>query len=424
MAARHGSVIETLKSTITDTTTSEVGSSLSTPAAAGLPSAGLTSKNSSANSSAREVVRRAVIQGTFRDLRLEDAGLKISVDDHKKDGDFPAMRTVKDLSHHLRGMAKVRRAVRVADLVRGDVIEARVELRAERTYQLATAITSTVDMLSERPGAFGVGEQSLAEATPIVGLLSRLLVDLVPLAARMTSHRLVDCEGEAWLIDADVIAKGSELDLECQYATIAGVTEASLYWKDVRRLLFDGSEYSIYARLAKPGLAQNWSPVKLANVLESISPELGEQLRQISNVFDGAQYSPVDESPVEISAILMEDGLLPFGRSLTQGRGQTVSETSLTFVAASAASTFGDVTDLEDISRVREAYDAVLQFIEESAPTATDRVDRTWVQLLRDAHHQAVLLAVSSATSKNTATAVPLPAPQNFLEVEVTAIYW
>lgn len=111
---------------------------------------------------------------------------------------------------------------------------------------------------------FGLDETVVGEVRHMLELLSRLLVDLVPVQARVISHRLVVVDDVMWLVDASMITAGSELDREADEVHLAGVTELPLYWSDVRRVLFAGSAYSVYARLSKPGIQKSWSAVKRA----------------------------------------------------------------------------------------------------------------------------------------------------------------
>lgn len=247
-----------LKETLSTTTTAEAGSTLGLTAPAGGPTAGWSSRVSSGQTTAQEVVRRAVIQGTFRTQRIGDTDLKLSVEDQRVRPRPKAVETTSDLRNCIAKLEKQRRAVRVCDLGRGDVLEVRVDLDTEKTYQITAAVTSIVDLLKDRAAMFGLSESQMAEGEVIAELLRRLLVDLVPITARVTSHRRVLIDGEPWLVDTSMIKQSSPLADEAAIVTVAGVAELPLFWKDVRRILFDGSSYTVYSRLSKPGLRDSW----------------------------------------------------------------------------------------------------------------------------------------------------------------------
>jgi hypothetical protein len=289
VAARHGSVPESFKDTLSATTSSEAGSALTVPATPATPGVGMSTRLASSRTTSQEVVRRAVIQGTFRGLRIGDTDLRLSVEDQPARTKPAAVSTARQLAHHLTKLEKQHRAARTGDLLRGDVMEVQVELSPEWSYQLTAAVSSMIDLVEGRAAMFGIEETAVGEVQHMLELLSRLLVDLVPIQARVTSHRLVVVDDVSWLVDASMITAGSVLDREADEVHLAGVTELPLYWKDVRRVLFAGSAYSVYARLSKPGIQTSWSPVKLANVFDRFLPDVGVQIRELPHLFDRAR---------------------------------------------------------------------------------------------------------------------------------------
>jgi len=166
VAARHGSVAESFKDTLSSVNSAESGSSITLPATPATPGAGLTSRTSSSRTTTQEVVRRAVVQGTFRTLRIGDSDLRLSVEDQLQRGRPTAVETKGELARYLDKLEKQRRAVRASDLQRGDVVEVRVELRAERTYQITAAVTSILDLVQGRTSLFGISEAQVAEMAP------------------------------------------------------------------------------------------------------------------------------------------------------------------------------------------------------------------------------------------------------------------
>lgn len=424
VAARHGSVAESFKHTLSSVNSAESGSSLTVATAPATLGAGLTSRTSSSRTTTQEVVRRAVVQGTFRTLRIGDSDLRLSVEDQSQRSRPTAVETVGELARYLDKLEKQRRAVRASDLQRGDVVEVRVELRAERTYQITAAVTSILDLVQGRTSLFGISEAQVAEMSPVLELLPRLLVDLVPIAARVTSHRRVVLDNEPWLIDASMIAPGSQLDEEAQEVVVAGVTELPLYWKDVRRVLFDGSTYTVYARVAKPGLESTWSPVKLADVFDTISQEIGNQIRVLPLAFDSAATSGNGAAEISVPEVLRTHGLVPFGRDLAGLASRNLNEDDLQEAAAAAAERIPTLEALTDVGAVRAAFEEVVRTVESAAPLPRGRIDRELVRTLREAHQtvaqlKAALAAVVAPESSATQVAHP-----NLLEVEFIAIYW
>ena len=425
VAARHGSIAETFKNTHSETSGADVGSQFSTPATPLTPGLGLNSRMTSSKTTTQEVVRRAVVQGTFRSLRITDSDLKLSVEDQQPQKRPRPATTEGELVRALDKLVKQRRAVRVRDLKRGDVVELRVELSADRTYQFITAATSMLDMIKGRSSMFGISESQLEEIAPMLDLLPKMLVDLVPINAQVTSHVRLDLENESWLVDPAAIAPGSPLVALSELVAVAGVTELPLYWKDARRVLFDRSEYTVYARLARPGLNTTWSPVKIADVFDSISKDIGDEIRKLPLAFDSMHKAGVEEPANQIPDVLKTHGLMPFGQVLARITGRELDDSALEEAAHVAAQGVADIEKLGDVGATRAAFDQVVAAVESSPPLVLAPIDRDLVAELREpfqnlARVQAALPAVEAAGKESADD----DSNQQLLEVEFVAIYW
>lgn len=429
MAARHGSVPESFKDTLSITNSSDAGTSLTFPSTPAVPGVGMSTRSTSSLTTSQEVVRRAVAQGTFRNLRIGDTDLRVSIEDQPDRPKPAAVSTVGALARHLPKLEKQHRAVRARDLLRGDVIEVQVELSPEWSYQFTTAVSSMIDLVEGRAEMFGIEESAVGEVKRVVELLSRLLVDLVPLQARVTSHRLVMVDDVVWLVDVSMIADGSELDCDASEVHLAGVTELPLYWKDVRRVLFAGSAYSVYARLSRSGIQTSWSPVKLADVFDHFLPEVGNQIRELPHLFENARSVAHGVEAPAVSEVLRDKGLVPFGRDLARLASRNVSEKSLLEAATNAAQSVSAPEELQDVGIVRSAFEKMVTVVEASPSTTEStesaRIDRQLVRTLREAHHAVAQLAFrNELASTGEPEANEEDAPANFLEAEVVAIYW
>ena len=167
-------------------------------------------------------------------------------------------------------------------LARGAMVELEVQLEAEEIYQVAEAMTSVLEILKEDPELFGVTDRlGLREATAVTRMLEQLLVELIPIRARSTSHSVV-C-GPNWQIVAhnellDELGAHIESALKVEPLHVVGVTDANLYWKSIRRVLFSQHRYLTLCRIAREGLQQQWTPIGLAEVLRGPLPEVAEAL--------------------------------------------------------------------------------------------------------------------------------------------------
>ena len=453
VAARHCAIPESFNDTLSATTSSETGTSVAAPSTPAVPSVGISTRSASSRTTSQEVVRRAVVQGTFRALRIGDTDLRVSVEDQPNRHKPAAVATAKDLASHLVRLEGQHRAVRTQDLLRGDVLEVHVELSPEWSYQFTAAVSSMIDLVEGRAAEFGVEESTVAEVQRLLELVSRLLVDLVPIQARVTSHRLVVVDTVSWLVDASMISAGSVLDSEAEEVQLAGVTELPLYWKDVRRVLFAGSTYSVYARIARPGIQTSWSPVKLADVFDRFLPEVGDQLRQLPHLFDGVGDVADAIESTSVSDVFLEKGLVPFGRDLARLASRNISEELLLEVATEAARSLSTLEELQDVGILRRAFEEVVAAVEASdsieepietvelteptepteptaptaptAPTEPTRISRDLVRTLREVHQAVAQLTLMREHAVPTgAEGAEEPTHANLIEAEVVAIYW
>lgn len=425
VAARHGSIAETFKNTHAETTSGEVGSSISAPATPLSPGFGLTARTTSSRTTTQEVVRRAVVQGTFRSLRLTDTDLRLSVEDQQAHRRPKPANTEADLGRKLRGLARKRRAVRVSDLKRGDVVELRVELSADPTYQVTAAATSMLDLIKGRSSMFGISESQFAEVAPALELIPQMLVDLVPVNAQVVSHFRVDVDGEPWLVDVEALAPEGVLAASAKAIAIAGVTELPLYWKDARRVLFGRSEYTVYARLARPGLNATWTPVKLADVFDSIDKGIGDQLRQLPLAFKGMHKAGVEVLAAPVPEVFKTYGLIPFGQTLGRATGRFLDEAALNQAAQEASRLIPDIEKLGDVSATRRAFDCVVAAVAASPPLVLAPIDRELVAELREPFQTiAKLQATGHAVNATVEKPDDSSADQEILEAEFVAIYW
>lgn len=419
VAARDGAITESFKESMSRTTAAEGGTTIEMSAPGGGPKGGWSSRVSASQTSAQEVVRRAVIQGTFRSLRVGDTDLRLSIEDQPIRARPKAARSIQELSSGITTLQRQRRATRLSDLTRGDVIEVRVDLDTETSYQISAAITSILDLLKDHSDMFGLPESDLAQGDVIAELLRRMLVDLVPITARVTSHQHVVIDGESWLVDRTMFDPSSALAGEASDVLIVGVTELPWFWKDVRRILFDGSSYTAYVRLAKPGLRDSWSPVKLADVFERIFPEVGAHLRDLPRVLSAGQVSSGSPEPPSPSEVLRSHGLVPFGMQLAALEQRSIDVTELEEVATSASQRISSAQDLDDVGALRTAFAEVIRLVEDGVP-----IDRDVIQSLRESHQTIARLKFAVDAAAPVASTAPSSASSPMLEVEFIAIYW
>jgi hypothetical protein len=282
-----------------------------------------------------------------------------------------------------------------------------------------------LDLIKGKSAIFGIDEHQFAGIAPMLELLPQMLVDLVPVNAQVISHQRIDLGDETWLVDSAMLTPGSALAAAAETIAVAGVTEIPLYWKDVRRVLFDNSEYTVYARLAKPGLATTWTPIKLADVFDTLDPKIGKEFRELPDAFKNFNKAGVEVQAVPFAEIFENEGLIPFGHALARQSGRILDDDTLANTASKATQSITDVEKLGDISATRSAFEQVVAAVEASPPLVLAPISRDLVADLREPH-QAVAQMRATLPALQAAIEEPKEAvpDQELLEVEFVAIYW
>jgi len=415
IASRDGAIKDTVKETLTRSTEGEfkTGGS-STGKKLGLSAEARVKKT---NTSGQEVVRKAVIQSTFRDLRTGgDDELLTTVDRKRRRREIEprSLATVRDVMRHKRKLRNHGQLLCVADIKRGDVLELTVNLSAERTYQLATALSSVVDLVNGREDLFGIDKSQYDQIFGILEVIDGMLVGLVPIHGTSTDFAILTIDGEEHLLHRSLVDPNGDLLHHLKLLEVVGVTNFASYTRDLRRVLFAGESYTTYVRIESATLRDSWQPVKLATVLEKTFLKAGDLFTRLTEVLaDAAENADVDPAPTP-TPVDWEDATLRFGRALAAECATSLEEPVLQAAATMAAVTLAAATEIE---QRRSAFDDV-------ANTVAPGADRETVRRVRDPIlHQAT---ASAAQPSAPVSRQPAGTEQTTrkLEVEFVAIYW
>lgn len=465
IAAKHGSIPETITESLSRTSESEINASIGASGKPGNSSIGSRMKTS--ETSGRQVVRRAVIQGTFRDLRTGDSDLALAAhpEPSKRRSRQTQVASTQDVKT-IRKLVRARRAVCIDDLQRGDVIELDVQIEAERIYQLMTALTSLVGIAEDHESFFGKEKAQLKEVKPLLDVFESMLVGLVPIIGIARHHQLLDVDGRTYIVDAEALTPNSHAAQNARPLTIVGVTEQPSYWKDLRRILFNQEDYTAYVRVTKPDLTADWNPIKLADVLETVAPGTRAEFRRVLASFESGAEATVSADSADLLAEIVAEALVWFGRKIATELGISATDDSLRAAAAGAAPALAQVDDLSDVTKVRDTFEGLIQEVRRlgaaasvpghaaaaandpdgdsvdglGAPRpdlaggtnlvgATASSDSDFREFVRSARTDAIhgILAGLSKARLGSVTPVGDPVPSakpEQLEVEFIAIYW
>jgi len=416
---RLGKLPSEFTDTLTDSTKAELNSNIEANAAVLKSRVG--SRMESSQTQDTKVLSKATIQATFKKLYDEER-------------DSLALRPI--LTSELAPVAdKARRILdsyvgdaevkpwRIASeqLERGRLVELEVELQADPTFRLSAIITTFAELVNESKELLAqIGQQGFERTIEINRVLEKLMAGLVPLRCRAIDYAVATIGQQEYLIhrraleQLPVAEKPPVKDLY-----LVGVAEQSLFWKDIRRVLFSKARFCILCRLNHDGLDASWTPVKLVDVLGEVAPDLERQMEIFGSGALKAMMAGATAHGNFIEPRMR--AVMTFGELLAQKLGIELDDNDLHHIEILASETADLVTSVPES---RKAFTRVAELL--AGRTSTD-MDPVIVSRLRvEACKQHNLLPGGSAVRAETI--VP-PAPANsrderFIDAEIIAIYW
>lgn len=408
------SLLSSLKGEVTEGTSEQQGTGFQgevigkmSVGAAIVGKADLTSKYQTSNSSTLQTSRKATVQSWFGELHAySNARLVEPVDDVAPLLDQNAIAGVTDPNL----------AILSSQFARGEMIEFRIRLAADYVFHLGTmaeefsGIAEDFPQLVSTPQAKAV----LGDTYLVSRLLSRLLAGLIPVRCEAVDHVVVEVGGQEYVVHRSLV---QELDLAERKLELVGVTEHLAYWKDIRRVLFSGAECTMLARVARAGLHDSWTPVKLAELFRPFTPDLVGQISRASrDPFLETKGEPAAAAPNRLEMALRHYADAMLLQLPEENRTIAPTLDLLIHRLASSASTAAEQ---------RAAFALVRDTIVAEPGEAIDP-DRD-LALRNEARQSADLPLITNAESQ--AAAMPA-APEveagspRLLDVEVIAIYW
>lgn len=234
----------------------------------------------SARSQGSQVIRKSIVQTAFKelyDLKVASPSLL------QARSTPPAAAAFDELLADGRGTAPW--VIHPEELARGVLVEAEIELESDDVFQVNVVVSTLLQILEENRELFGnVDYEGMLNMRAIARMLETLLADLVPIRCRLVDYVAVTVDDVDLLVHRAFAEAARLAGHEVRPVFITGVTEERLYWKDIRRVLFAGSRFQIFCRLAGGGPKPEWKPVKLADALREVHPVLGAQLDNLGSL--------------------------------------------------------------------------------------------------------------------------------------------
>jgi hypothetical protein len=359
-------------------------------------------------------VAKSVVQATFKDLReIEEGRLRLRIPPDERP---PKVRSPDDLVRLAVEGKSPGWVVAESSLQRGDPVELEVELEADPLFRVNTVISEGVDLIANMLDETGMTAHEVAEMRRLSAVLDRLLAGLVPLRGRVVDFRLVDVLGRELLVHRTLAAS---LSLPTRDLTVVAVASRDLFWKDLRRVVFSGARYTIFCRVGRTGIQRRWNPVKLAEAMGDIAPQMGDQLQQLASVIQGAMRSGAQGQMAAGSReSMMRQAVVDYAQRAASTRGASISESELEHA--------GLLTDNQlarhvDPDEWRETFRAVDNELRDRL--GLELTPEQALEMRTDALRDAGLIERPTAPQPGIVGNPDQP-DQWLLEVEPVAIYW
>ncbi len=284
-----------------------------------------------------------------------------------------------------------------------------VVLEAEPIFHVSALMATFLELFQEAPDLLPPEmRQNLGDAMAMNAVMSRLLAGLVPLRARAVHHVVLVKAGQESVVDRRLL-RDLPPAAEVRDLHLVALAETGLFWKDLRRLLFNGGRYTMLCRISRDGLQQDWNPVQLADMARRMLPDAAEQLDLAQrSLVDVVARSAPTPGPAADSNEKLRRALQLYAHALSNHHG--VAWRLETVDAALAAAQGSGVEDQ------RPAFAVVARAFRAATGVETDAVVL--------AHLRMQSLNQAEACS-NEATPVPRKrAAYRLLATEVIAIYW
>jgi hypothetical protein len=370
-----------------------------------------------------QVLRKSIVQTTFKELyELEMRSFAI-----RPIQECQKPPRILDLGDPMAGMDVSAVDGWILDpdtLTRGQLLEIEVQLEAEDVFRMSAVVSAVLEIIEEDSELVEPAPPDrLIQAKSANRILGKLLAGLVPIRGYSTEYVVVSFGAKEWIVHRRFLDTLPTAKVHSQRPLcVVGVAEESLFWKDIRRVLFSKAHYRVLCRITQDGLQDSWTPVKLADVLDSVAPGLGDQINLSgSGVLASMARTSKTGQSAELKRQLMHRALVYYATSLTGHYGRSITAQDLSaagLLSEQHCSTYSSQKER------REAFDAVATFL----------LDRFGLERepLVVAQYRAVALA--DAGLDFAGQPMPLVAsddipskmsPQErFLDSEFVAIYW
>lgn len=296
---------------------------------------------------------------------------------------------------------------------RGSLIEIEVVLAPDPIYGFNATMGVFSELAADYPALLDDENTALimAQAEPINKVLERLLVGLIPIKSAALGLQSGVVDGTATVAPS---AYFDERGVDGGALHIVGVTEHDKYWRDVRRVLFSQSTFTVLGRIGRSGVQANWTPVKLTEVMRDIAPQFPDAITRVGRIGYSAPVNTREELNRDaLERALVHVALEAGGESAVERRDEVAEFARTQRVLANTLKQQG------------AAFDRLIEWMVEQE--ILDSVPEN-VRLLRNEAREVSGLRSNTAGASLADFVTPSPMrefpDESLIDLEIIAIYW
>jgi hypothetical protein len=416
MASKVGLIVTELTETQATSLQSEVTGSVS--GTTGFAKAEMGSRIQAGEARGSQVLRKAIIQTTFKQL-YDSAAESLALRPLDATLPKPSVHTLDDVRRVALEDPDQNWVIAPDRLRRGALVEMTVRLEAEPIFHAGTVISGVLELVQDDPTAFGITDlDELAQVRALSRIVEKLLAGLVPLRGRGIDYEVIEIGGSEWLVHSTLLDQLVERPSETRPLYLVGVAEQSLFWKDVRRVLFSGSSYRVMARLTHDDVRQTWTPVKLVDVLRDVIPDFAVLMDNMNRGVLSAMTSAVSGSDDVPKTSRIRDAVVMYAELLAERTETRISEDEL---EAAGLLDMAETSMGLAVREWREIFAPIASYVQERTG---QEIDRNFAADCRVAAMTRAQLQVAAQTETSVPATDPGTTNDRYLDTEIVAIYW
>lgn len=419
LSSRLGAIPSEFKEAVTSSMTTDINGQVQADAVFVKSKVGSSIK--SAQSTNQQVVRKATIQATFRDLYKKEQG-KLVLSSPRDYENLPNNTQIQQALKSPTNRELSPWLIKGTELRRGQLAEILIELQADPIFRVSTVL-STVGSLFDKSNLLKTQSNGniLTDITDANSLLEQLMAGLIPIKCRLIEYVLVIIDGQEYIIHEKALEQIPEPTRpDAKPIFLTGILEEELFWKDIRRVLFSKARVKALCRLNYDSIQDSWTPVKLVNILEEVAPDLAEMMNNLGDVTMDAMlqgYTPATQSGSQPASKILDI----YGQLLAKKCSITLTQDDIDVIHGIGLE---HAQKLTSINEGRKGFDAVTKYFSQHYKIVSD--PEMLVELRESARLQA---AQEHAEPKNEGNILPSKGISNtdekkFIDSEIIAIYW